>query len=403
MGSFCGGDAGGFLALLVWLQLLQPLFSGAYRPRGASRAMPASPAAPAQRDRMKPLSISDPSVVPVSPDPTGTPGSATPSPTTSKDVLESRSNSPVGPFFPEPCGHRIMELHHGRPSAVRKWPWQVSLQRRNEHVCGGSLISHQWVLTAAHCIYAQEEYKVMLGDNVLNSESENATLVPVQDIVYPSNFNFQTMKSDIALALLASPVNYSSLIQPVCLPGKPFQVKNGTLCWVTGWGHQRENDTVFASVPLQEVQQNILLQKHCNRLFQRQLKTSENVVMQGMICGQHDSGQSPCWGDSGSPLVCESDNTWIQVGIVSWGINCGQVSVPSVYTDIAEYDEWLKYILSQTSCVDSMGVLVLSLSLVLQLAILIPVRIHCPGESHNGLWPSVPTDVWVTCLRHTHT
>lgn len=264
-----------------------------------------------------------------------------------------------------------MELNHGRPSVVRKWPWQVSLQSRNEHVCGGSLISHQWVLTAAHCIYAQEEYTVMLGDNVLNSESENATLVPVQDIVYPSNFDSQTMKSDIALALLATPVNYSSLIQPVCLPGKPFQVKNGTLCWVTGWGHQRENDPVFTSVPLQEVQQNILLQKHCNRLFQRQLKTSENLVMEGMICGRHESGQSPCWGDSGSPLVCESDNTWIQVGIVSWGINCGQVSVPSVYTDIAEYDEWLKYILSRTSCVDSPGVLVLSLSLVPQLAILV--------------------------------
>ncbi|XP_042138062.2 serine protease 43-like isoform X2 [Peromyscus maniculatus bairdii] len=371
MGSFCRGDPGGFLALLVWLQLLQPLFSGTYRPRGDSRVMPTSPAAPAHRNRMKPLSISDPSVVPVSPDPVGTPGSGTPSPTTPKDVLESSSSSPAGPFFPEPCGRRIMELNHGRPSVVRKWPWQVSLQSRNEHVCGGSLISHQWVLTAAHCIYAQEEYTVMLGDNVLNSESENATLVPVQDIVYPSNFDSQTMKSDIALALLATPVNYSSLIQPVCLPGKPFQVKNGTLCWVTGWGHQRENDPVFTSVPLQEVQQNILLQKHCNRLFQRQLKTSENLVMEGMICGRHESGQSPCWGDSGSPLVCESDNTWIQVGIVSWGINCGQVSVPSVYTDIAEYDEWLKYILSRTSCVDSPGVLVLSLSLVPQLAILV--------------------------------
>ncbi|OBS60066.1 hypothetical protein A6R68_08806 [Neotoma lepida] len=369
--------------------------------------MPTSLAVPAQRNRMKPLSISDPSVVLVSPDPTGTPGSETPSSTTTEDVLESGSSSPEGPFFPEPCGHRITELNHGRPSAVRKWPWQVSLQSRNEHVCGGSLIGHQWVLTAAHCIYAQEEYTVMLGDNMSNPASENMTSVPVQDIIYPSSFDLQTMKSDIALALLVVPVNYSSLIQPVCLPEKPFQVKNGTLCWVTSWGHQRENgksgrypvhslsvlrdqlyvhtpcgtermlilnclsvDTVFASVPLQEVQQNILLQKHCNRLLQRQLKTSQNLVMKGMICGWHDSGQSPCWGDSGSPLVCESDNTWIQVGIVSWGIDCGQVSVPSVYTDIAEYSEWLKYILSEISCADSMGVLVLPLSLVLPLAIL---------------------------------
>lgn len=80
--------------------LLVSSLGGTYRPRGDSRAMPTSPAAPAHRNRMKPLSISDPSVVPVSPDPVGTPGSGTPSPTTPKDVLESSSSSPAGPFFP---------------------------------------------------------------------------------------------------------------------------------------------------------------------------------------------------------------------------------------------------------------------------------------------------------------
>ncbi|KAL1782555.1 serine protease 42 [Sigmodon hispidus] len=264
----------------------------------------------------------------------------------------------------------LQPLFSGTATA-RKWPWQVSLQNQNEHVCGGSLISRQWVLTAAHCIYDQEEYLVMLGDNMLNSESENVTLIPVQDIIYPSNFDLRTMKGDIALVLLVTPVNYSSFIQPVCLPEKSFQVKSGTLCWVTGWGYQGENDTVFTSVLFREVQQNILPKKHCNQLFQRQLKTSANLVMEGMICGQHDSGQSPCWGDSGNPLVCESDNTWIQVGIVSWGIDCGRLSVPSVYTDIAEYNEWVRYVLSQASCMDSMEVMVLPLSLVLQLAILV--------------------------------
>ncbi|CAO2633414.1 Putative inactive serine protease 43 [Lemmus lemmus] len=337
--------------------------------------MPTSPEVPARWNRMKPLNISDPLVIPVSPDPTGTPGSGTPSPTTIKGVVESSSSSPGGPFAPgtaTACGRRIMKFSHGRSSAVRKWPWQVSLQSRNEHVCGGSLISHQWVLTAAHCIYDHEEYKVMLGDNVLTSESVNGTIVPVKDIIYPSNFDAQTMNSDIALALLSFAVNYSSSIQPVCLPGEPSQAKNRTWCWVTGWNRENgESDTVFTSTLLQEARQNILLQKPCNQLFQSRLKTSENLVMKGMICGQHVSGQSLCWGDSGSPLVCESENTWIQVGIVSWGINCDEVLVPLVYTDIAEYDAWLKHILSQTSCTDAMGVLVLHLSLMLQLAILV--------------------------------
>lgn len=81
---------------------------------------------------------------------------------------------------------------------------------------------------------------VMLGDDMLHSESESVTLVPVQDIIFPSNFDIQTMRNDIALALLYFPVNYSSLIQPVCLPEEPFRVKNGTVCWVTGWGQQNE-------------------------------------------------------------------------------------------------------------------------------------------------------------------
>lgn len=78
------------------------------------------------------------------------------------------------------------------------------------------------------------------GDAMLNSEAENVTLVPVQDIIFPSDFDIRTMRDDIALALLYFPVNYSSLIQPVCLPRKPFQVNSGTVCWVTGWGQQNK-------------------------------------------------------------------------------------------------------------------------------------------------------------------
>lgn len=49
-------------------------------------------------------------------------------------------------------------------------------------------------------------------------------------------------------------------------------------------------------------------------------------------------------GDSGGPLVCntESDKTWYQVGIISWGKSCGQKNMPGIYTLLENYNLWIK-------------------------------------------------------------
>lgn len=72
------------------------------------------------------------------------------------EVLEGRQQLHLQPLFllsQGACGHRKMRIIGGMPAPERKWPWQVSLRINNEHVCGGSLIAPQWILTAAHCIF----------------------------------------------------------------------------------------------------------------------------------------------------------------------------------------------------------------------------------------------------------
>ncbi|XP_069417227.1 serine protease 44-like [Ovis canadensis] len=267
------------------------------------------------------------------------------------------------------CGRRTSRIVGGRPAAEKKWPWQVSLQVNQRHICGGSLIASRWVLTAAHCIFGHVEYTVKMGDTQLQHTSTRAVTVPVKDIVIHQYFNpVGLIENDIALALLAFPVNFSASIQPVCLPEKAFMVQAGTECWVTGWGKVNEED---ATVELQEAELNILRYETCNEVLSEKLESHFDVVKEGAVCATSSRGKDACQGDSGGPLVCEFNNSWVQVGIVSWGIGCGRRGYPGVYTEVSFYKDWIIARVSKASHTDSMGYFSLTLCLVLPWSILL--------------------------------
>lgn len=77
---------------------------------------------------------------------------------------------------------------------------------------------------------------VKLGSPKLYEPDPNAVLIPVQGVFIHQDYNVGILINDIAVILLAYPVNFSSYIQPVCLAEKMMEVKAGTPCWVTGWG-----------------------------------------------------------------------------------------------------------------------------------------------------------------------
>ncbi|XP_044905258.1 serine protease 44 isoform X3 [Felis catus] len=306
---------------------------------------------------------------------------------TGKDSCQAAAVTPVDPGsyraaaipqpaakspFPAGCGHRSMRIVGGIPAPERKWPWQVSLQIKDKHTCGGSLIASRWVLTAAHCILGHVEYTVKMGDVHVNHTSRMAIQVPVRDIVIHKYYNpVGSIENDIALILLEFPVNFSSHIQPVCLPEKMFMVEAGMECWVTGWGKRKETDKPEdAPEQLQEAKLNVVRYEECNRALKEQMESGSDLVKKGAVCGYSSRGKDTCQGDSGGPMACEFNETWVQVGIVSWGFGCGRRNFPGVYTEVSFYKDWVIDHLSQACCWDSADFFIL-LCVVLPLGILV--------------------------------
>ncbi|XP_021028596.1 transmembrane protease serine 13 isoform X1 [Mus caroli] len=238
------------------------------------------------------------------------------------------------------CGLRAMtgRIVGGALTSEIKWPWQVSLHFGTTHICGGTLIDAQWVLTAAHCFFVTREkllegWKVYAGTSNLHQLPEAAS---ISQIIINGNYTDEQDDYDIALIRLSKPLALSAHIHPACLPmhGQTFGLNE--TCWITGFGKTKETDEKTSPF-LREVQVNLIDFKKCNDYL-----VYDSYLTPRMMCaGDLRGGRDSCQGDSGGPLVCEQNNRWYLAGVTSWGTGCGQKNKPGVYTKVTEVLPWI--------------------------------------------------------------
>ncbi|XP_042363895.1 serine protease 27 isoform X3 [Plectropomus leopardus] len=130
----------------------------------------------------------------------------------------------------------------GENATAGSWPWQVSvhLNPKGAQICGGTLISDQWVLTAAHCIKTNfpSVWILYFGRETQSGPNVNEVSRTVSQIIIHPDHNSEPFNNDIALMKLSSPVTFTDYIRPICLASHSSQFHSATPCWATGWGRR---------------------------------------------------------------------------------------------------------------------------------------------------------------------
>uniref|UniRef100_A0AAZ3QQ40 Transmembrane protease serine 5 n=1 Tax=Oncorhynchus tshawytscha TaxID=74940 RepID=A0AAZ3QQ40_ONCTS len=242
------------------------------------------------------------------------------------------------------CGTRakLPRIIGGVEATLGRWPWQVSLYYSNRHTCGGTIITSQWVVTAAHCVHnyrlPQVSSWVVYAGIVTRSSAKMAqyTGYAVEKIIYNKKYNLRSHDNDIALMKLLTPLNFSDTIRPICLPQYEHDLPGGTQCWISGWGYTQPDDVLIPAT-LKEATVPLISTKKCNSSCMYNGEVTPRMLCAGYTEGKVDA----CQGDSGGPLVCQIDNVWRLVGVVSWGTGCAEPNHPGVYTKVAEFLGWI--------------------------------------------------------------
>ncbi|BFF99416.1 brachyurin [Drosophila madeirensis] len=225
------------------------------------------------------------------------------------------------------------------------FPYQVGLvlQLSNGDLiqCGGSLVTLQYVLTAAHCLTDAIGARIYLGALQLAERGAAAEefLVSHKEFrIYPGYLGFGAY-NDLALIRLPRPATASARVQTIALAGEFMQQKflERKPVTVSGWGSLGDS-AVERTRLLHYLDTEVLDQERCMCSFLPGL-----VSTRRHLCTDGLGGRGACGGDSGGPLVYQWQNVSHLIGITSFGSVGGcELGAPTVYTRITAYLPWIR-------------------------------------------------------------
>ncbi|XP_030583068.1 duodenase-1-like [Archocentrus centrarchus] len=233
------------------------------------------------------------------------------------------------------------EIIKGKKAKKKSLQYMASVQDNIGHICGGFLVSEDFVMTAAHCD-AWNPTSVVLGTHNLKKVDKTMRYGIKKKCKHPSYKNISS-GNDIMLLKLCDKayLNKKRPIKPIQLPTQQINLQENKSCSVAGWGAIKSCGKTVDN--LQVVDVPIINLNKCRNIWQ-------NIISTNVICaGGYYKNKGFCQGDSGGPLVCDNK---MAVGVASFnnGNNCDYPDFPNVYTDISKFLPWIKDILNKKNC-----------------------------------------------------
>ncbi|CAH2094965.1 unnamed protein product [Euphydryas editha] len=235
----------------------------------------------------------------------------------------------------------------GQPTTIDRYPSIVQLEffessdQTWRQDCGGSIITSRYVVTAAHCTidYVPALQRIRAGSS---NRHVGGVIAYVEAIFIHPSFGSNFYEGDISVVRLTTPLVFSSVIQPTAIATQNSVIPDNLPVVYAGWGHTEEDGE--SSSILRDVQIYTINKTLCRQSYDQLelgIFITDNMICAGLL---DVGGRDACQGDSGGPLYYSN----ILIGVVSWGVGCGQADYPGVNINVASYTEWIVSIAENT-------------------------------------------------------
>ncbi|XP_070497007.1 trypsin-1-like [Chironomus tepperi] len=218
-----------------------------------------------------------------------------------------------------------------------QFPYQASLRDNimEKHFCGAFVLTERWLGTAGHCTNKRKATGIIIVVGASNYSKDLGVRHTVLLIAVHPDFDAKILRNDISMIKTETFIDFTPTVKPVKMLAMP--PKPDTVVFVSGFGR-----TSSGTIPetLQWIKMKTTTFEDCVSLMTKQNK---DRIFETNVCAMptDTTEGGACMGDSGGPLVQDDGSL---IGIVSWGVPCGQ-GMPDIFTRVSAYKDWIDSII----------------------------------------------------------